>query len=227
MVSFSHASSRFTPAYAGTIRYHAIRHLQCQVHPRVCGDDPQSFEATQKCQGSPPHVRGRWKKKICCMGSQRFTPACTGTIFSLLLKIVNEKGHPRVCGDDLPSVSLRRRCTGSPPRMRGRCEVISIFLSSNRVHPRMCGDDFPTKIRFSFNQGSPPRMRGRLIATFYGHVPVGVTPAYAGTMATPVFSFFEAKGHPRVCGDNLLRTSYQHYITGSPPRMRGRLLRRT
>ena len=64
-------------------------------------------------------------------------------------------------------------------------------------------------------------MRGRLIATFYGHVPVGVTPAYAGTMAAPVFSFFEAKVHPRVCGDDVSSEPRPPLALGSPPHTRG------
>ena len=51
---------------------------------------------------------------------------------------------------------------------------------------------------------------------------MGITPACAGKTLLNIVNNFSEKDHPRVCGENnLLRLKYT-WLTGSPPRVRGK-----
>ena len=153
--------------------------------------------------------------------------------------------HPRACGEKsfqntLPSPSL-----GSPPRMRGKAPLHSSHFglhgitpahagkSAHRVHltaihgdhPRACGEkDHIISVR-SFFQGSPPRMRGKVLVTVYQNVADGITPAHAGKSMASRSSRLAAWDHPRACGEKQV-IMWLHIIRkGSPPRMRGKVIR--
>ena len=93
--------------------------------------------------------------------------------------------------------------------------------------PRLCGEKDFKKIKEIRFGGSPPPMRGKdtmpdiLCAAFR------ITPAYAGKrqLSTPHTPCTE--DHPRLCGEK------KHYILpfsvaiGSPPPMRGKVVRHT
>ena len=53
----------------------------------------------------------------------------------------------------------------------------------------------------------------------------GITPAYAGK--TEPFSRINLLegDHPRVCGENTIKLHFSDFFTGSPPQVRGKLLR--
>ena len=54
--------------------------------------------------------------------------------------------------------------------------------------------------------GSPPRMRGKdiLFLLIYGFI--RITPAYAGKSTLETMYAPQAKDHPRVCGEKVIRT---------------------
>ena len=75
-------------------------------------------------------------------------------------------------------------------------------------------------------RGSPPRMRGKGRTSIIPHPQGGITPAYAGKSGTGSGPAPGPKDHPRVCGEKPASTLAPMSWKGSPPRMRGKELRR-
>ena len=72
---------------------------------------------------------------------------------------------------------------------------------------------------------SPPRMRGKVIVRSRNAVQIGITPAYAGKSARILKRRTEKRDHPRVCGEKQVTGSIPDDAKGSPPRMRGKVIR--
>ena len=72
--------------------------------------------------------------------------------------------------------------------------------------------------------GSPPRMRGK--HTTVVNIPqyARITPAHAGKTADAAATTKRHRDHPRACGENKKLPKQQVMLSGSPPRMRGKLL---
>ena len=70
---------------------------------------------------------------------------------------------------------------------------------------------------------SPPRVRGKVwLHQKPGRVP-GITPAYAGKSPPAKRKNPAIWDHPRVCGEKRLMLLVFRAVTGSPPRMRGKV----
>ena len=115
--------------------------------------------------------------------------------------------------------------SGITPAYAGKRRASQMSLRAERDHPRVCGE----KHGFSYTQlpqqGSPPRMRGKAeLGPGAGPLP-GITPAYAGKSFPRFLHCLTLRDHPRVCGEKkeLGRKNEQHQ--GSPPRMRGKVIR--
>ena len=67
-------------------------------------------------------------------------------------------------------------------------------------------------------------MRGKPIIYDVQELDEGITPADAGKTFTHCLCPPVKKDHPRGCGENLGRTRSRKATTGSPPRMRGKLV---
>ena len=69
---------RITPACAGKTITTKDRFGMVRDHPRVCGENRESYQKNAISGGSPPRVRGKpilgWKMS----SQQRITPACAG-----------------------------------------------------------------------------------------------------------------------------------------------------
>ena len=74
--------------------------------------------------------------------------------------------------------------------------------------------------------GSPPRGRGRLSLSTSPRAREGLTPAWAGTAPRPPPAGCPWGAHPRVGGDGPCEQHGEDGEQGSPPRGRGRLLKR-
>ena len=146
-----------------------------------------------------------------------------------------------------PDGSIFVFAIGSPPRVRGKVPLgqglhhsigITPAYAGKRVHselegprsedhPRVCGEKH-THLNGTFlNLGSPPRMRGKAPLLSKAPSECGITPAYAGKSDYRCVTAQAYWDHPRVCGEK----RQQHYIlwslSGSPPRMRGKVLLRS
>ena len=71
--------------------------------------------------------------------------------------------------------------------------------------------------------GSPPRMRGKLVYHGAPDSQHGITPAHAGKTRLSKISCRALWDHPRACGENARQGAIEDDLTGSPPRMRGKL----
>ena len=71
---------RFTPAYAGKIELTGSDALLVWVHPRIRGEDLCTALMHLRPLGSPPHTRGRFRKKLDKPFRAWFTPAYAGKI---------------------------------------------------------------------------------------------------------------------------------------------------
>ena len=89
----------------------------------------------------------------------------------------------------------------------------------------MCGEKADRAFRPGGHRGSPPRMRGKaspIIASWFNF---GITPAYAGKSGAVLRVLVLVSDHPRVCGEKFIAILLSFALAGSPPRMRGKVLR--
>ena len=94
-------------------------------------------------------------------------------------------------------------------------------------HPRACGENSMRLLYPKAKQGSPPRMRGKPGTAAPRKSGGRITPAHAGKTKNRCFKIFSAGDHPRACGENLSTVLKAKQTSGSPPRMRGKLQKRT
>ena len=188
-------------------------------------------------------MRGKLPSLCICADIARITPAHAGKTGKYLSPVCSRADHPRACGENIQILSLTSRNFGSPPRMRGkhrrgvdirvRPRITPAHAGKTRRpilawspsadHPRACGENVLCEFVVISVRGSPPRMRGKRL--FSGSRPrqQRITPAHAGKTASPLSRFLSSPDHPRACGENLAKGRGLKSITGSPPRMRGKL----
>ena len=147
-----------------------------------------------------------------------------------------------MCGEKLDRMLHHRRMTGSPPRVRGK-GIVHVFVPEklgitpayagkrmlyaravrrDRDHPRVCGEKTAPRHRLHLAKGSPPRMRGKETCKKACEVSWGITPAYAGKRPLRCHLRSAVRDHPRVCGEKMGMRSGSRFVSGSPPRMRGK-----
>ena len=80
-------------------------------------------------------------------------------------------------------------------------------------------------VLFSKTMGSPPRMRGKVYMRCCACRQPRITPAYAGKRTPREHHCTANQDHPRVCGEKKIADIETAKKMGSPPRMRGKVLR--
>ena len=153
--------------------------------------------------------------------------------------------HPRACGEKNLPPPLLLLLTGSPPRMRGKVNlaVYNIIIQGItpahagkshgdvlqtvllKDHPRACGEKLSSLLLKSMPEGSPPRMRGKGILMLRIKMQLRITPAHAGKSYTQVHRFRYTQDHPRACGEKPVAIFMLVIVAGSPPRMRGKVIK--
>ena len=90
----------------------------------MCGENGSGLIKQLQRPGSPPRVRGKQHFTPEAWRQVGITPACAGkTIFRR--KARNAGGdHPRVCGENESRREIKKATEGSPPRVRGKREVL-------------------------------------------------------------------------------------------------------
>ena len=87
-------------------------------------------------------MRGKVVKIVWSRLKRGITPAYAGKRkFRHLVRPVFED-HPRVCGEKLYISRLQNSSMGSPPRMRGKVDVLSTFVVAGRITPAYAGKRF-------------------------------------------------------------------------------------
>ena len=181
-----------------------------------------------------------------CGGQYRrgITPACAGNSQPPPLSEAAYGDHPRVCGEQLTSLSYRLECIGSPPRVRGTghqrerqapghritpaCAGNSLWYLEEQKrlqdHPRVCGEQSTATASRAGAKGSPPRVRGTEVDEGDNANKLWITPACAGNSGTDCTGLQWPSDHPRVCGEQAFTGSRTSIKRGSPPRVRGTVI---
>ena len=196
---------RITPAYAG--KRDSCRPLPpwCQDHPRLCGEKKENLNMIDFNTGSPPPMRGKGCEPTKTSFPFGITPAYAGKSQAKKWSIYPRRDHPRLCGEKFASSPFAYRSWGSPPPMRGKATSKYTVFTVIKDHPRLCGE-----------KRCGRRFAGRRL---------WITPAYAGKRLTTRQLVPAEQDHPRLCGEKwVFQTSHDRAI-GSPPPMRGKVLR--
>ena len=90
-------------------------------------------------------------------------------------------------------------------------------------HPRACGANPDTVHEAYVEHGSSPRMRGKLICITGVCAHTRIIPAHAGQTGTLRSDRRRKTDHPRACGANYPSRKSAGVLSGSSPRMRGKL----
>ena len=211
-------------------------------HPRVCGEKCGTHGLIAPVSGSPPRVRGKDASKALGEAGGGITPACAGKRGWTMVPESTSRDHPRVCGEKSPLSKESVLEWGSPPRVRGKGEVVSRcgikaritpacagkratpsgFRRPRRDHPRVCGEKCLTSWQMVNPLGSPPRVRGKAEPLAVDGDITGITPACAGKRVFPGTHIPAVWDHPRVCGEKKGLCAADEPRQGSPPRVRGK-----
>ena len=153
------------------------------------------------------------------------TPAYAGKSGLNNLTHVDGEDHPRICGEKTIGHTVVKAIEGSPPHMRGKVLIkrtMSVFIG---ITPAYAGKSEPFVVVDVDEGGSPPHMRGK-VRVVYGRVcRRRITPAYAGKSGLLLFLCSEPQDHPRICGEKPCRILWEHWKRGSPPHMRGKVMK--
>ena len=173
---------------------------------------------------------------------RRITPAHAGKRTILSIEQPIRRDHPRACGEKDGGQYRWQRTWGSPPRMRGKVDVLpevhalkgitpahagkstrrTATAPQSRDHPRACGEKICTNEQRPRPRGSPPRMRGKDGSAQHFARVKGITPAHAGKRPGRPASRHLGRDHPRACGEKVPSGRPRSRRKGSPPRMRGK-----
>ena len=132
---------------------------------------------------------------------------------------------------------------GSPPRGRGKvagaaCRDLlggitpawagkrRCTAACNRLcwdHPRVGGEKIDSLPHRALYLGSPPRGRGKAHLWIIHQIFIRITPAWAGKRLPHPQRHQAAQDHPRVGGEKIVRFLIATFLSGSPPRRRGKV----
>ncbi len=148
-----------------------------------------------------------------------------------------------MCGEEQISIGPSPMDTGTPPRVWGRANNELIFygiagdtptcvgkrhaLHCNprtvRGHPHVCGEEQLLRLFAQRLRGTPPRVWGRASQLKASFTSVRDTPTCVGKSAIYVAKDMLDKGHPHVCGEEIITDEKAVPIEGTPPRVWGRV----
>ena len=128
-----------TPAHAGKRSQERQDPVERRDHPRACGEKSIKHIFASCPVGSPPRMRGKAMADDVGHTMTRITPAHAGksNASASIVRIVQD--HPRACGEKFNRIAKPFREQGSPPRMRGKVQAISIIQTVRRITPAHAG----------------------------------------------------------------------------------------
>ena len=193
-------SSRITPAYAGKRQKSSIRISAYRDHPRLCGEKFCNNQFGRSIQGSPPPMRGKVRWQTGLLPRSGITPAYAGKSVPIVIKTLDKRDHPRLCGEKIYTLHQTPLIAGSPPPMRGKAIAAFPKHHASRItpayagksgivfniqidtkdHPRLCGEKLTQGSKIITLGGSPPPMRGKGYSSSACFSVNRITPAYAG-----------------------------------------------
>ena len=193
---------RLIPARAGKTMESASDPPWLGAHPRACGENGTSRVAATVLPRLIPARAGK------TVGA---TPCPPGT-----------SAHPRACGENATAAWTGVQAAGSSPRVRGKRGVSGMGARPRRLiparagktvrlphrryrrraHPRACGENTLRTLAQASGPGSSPRVRGKHELARISDALGRLIPARAGKTSSSSSSPFQARAHPRACGEN-------------------------
>ena len=115
---------RITPADAGKTYLRPDSPAPPRDHPRGCGENFEPQLCVERHGGSPPRMRGKPAGSSPLGFHHGITPADAGKTNSNYPFGGKRWDHPRGCGENLYCPTAQKRKLGSPPRMRGKHQIL-------------------------------------------------------------------------------------------------------
>ena len=176
------------------------------------------------------------------MGWLRLIPACAGKTRPCGSWRGRRRAHPRVCGENSLAAQDTEPQWGSSPRVRGKPRFgardepawglipacagktsgTAPVRAHGRAHPRVCGENATGAGGKGWVGGSSPRVRGKLRQVRRDRRRSRLIPACAGKTSPERACRTRTRAHPRVCGENPMRSACAAWPWGSSPRVRGK-----
>ena len=128
-----------TPACAGKSTQYFPACSCIWDHPRVCGEKLSTTSTDIHPAGSPSRVRGKADFPVRCREHSRITPACVGKRRKPCRRHAANRDHPRVCGEKIIAHCAVSYKTGSPPRVRGKVDVLPKVHALVGITPACAG----------------------------------------------------------------------------------------
>ena len=194
---------RIIPARAGQTRARPVCTRSRTDHPRACGANTVSAFDYPREDGSSPRVRGKLARSAQVGHGVRIIPARAGQTVRPVCAMPSSPDHPRACGANGHARDHPQRDLGSSPRVRGK--------RTHATHQRVPARIIPARAGQTCRSYASARRSTRII------------PARAGQTARLRPKRSARPDHPRACGANSGVFTLSADISGSSPRVRGKL----
>lgn len=109
------------------------------VSPAYAGKSHSYLNSTFLNLGSPPRMRGKVIHSLCDRPQRGITPAYAGKRRACWWTHRRTRDHPRVCGEKVSPQVLQGHIQGSPPRMRGKEQMLAGSGAAHRITPAYAG----------------------------------------------------------------------------------------
>ena len=111
------------------------------------------------------------------------------------------------------------------PAYAGKSGLHDVLPVPAEDHPRLCGEKFVVSAFVRDFGGSPPPMRGKAFFHSFLTEVTRITPAYAGKSFFRRCGRYSGQDHPRLCGEKRRCIPRCSGAIGSPPPMRGKVVK--
>ncbi len=232
---------RFTPTPVGNTGPSFRSSGHSSVHPHACGEYGAGAAGAVSIAGSPPRLWGIRRGFLRCGGAGRFTPTPVGNTMLRCAPGTAWPVHPHACGEYMEQEALLILQDGSPPRLWGIPQGLSIpgarlrftptpvgntFLtprptSASAVHPHACGEYPGHSTSSGSPTGSPPRLWGIHDDTLLQQFHPRFTPTPVGNTHRSAAHADHRAVHPHACGEYPIVDAIAPGGDGSPPRLWG------
>ena len=213
--------SRIIPARAGQTSSRDPPPGFRPEHPRACGANGVAPNTDHMPIGSSPRVRGKHRASGETAAQVRIIPARAGQTTRPTQARQPAPDHPRACGANSFFLSSHVLGFGSSPRVRGKRVVRVPGRLPARIIPARAGQT-ARRCRAAPERPDHPRACGAN-AAIGGVSSLRIIPARAGQTHSRQPSSRRLSDHPRACGANSLSKTCMFPLSGSSPRVRGKL----
>ena len=130
------------PRMRGKLRHFKPCDIVQGITPADAGKTPLFASISEPFWGSPPRMRGKPRRRLRNWHFVRITPADAGKTRTEGSYRCRAGDHPRGCGENCPHPTSQRARLGSPPRMRGKPQVVLNVKCFFGITPADAGKTF-------------------------------------------------------------------------------------